>query len=199
MILVLLDTNAYLRLAKRVRPVIGIKFGQKDYVLTVHRTTEDEVHRCPRLRSLFPWFDDQEYAIERMAKQIRLSAHEHTEINAAQSVLRAFVLQDPMRFMVGKRQPPSENDCFLLAIAQVKPAIVVTDDLGMHSLASDFGLIIWHGCELLHKLLSAKTIDRVLVQEIYDALEANGDLPDYWRNVKHTKFSKVFGKLPRPE
>ena len=27
--LVLLDTNAYLRLAKRVRPVVGIKFGQK--------------------------------------------------------------------------------------------------------------------------------------------------------------------------
>jgi len=41
LIFVLLDTNAYLRLAKRVRPAIGIKFGQKDYVLTVHRTTED--------------------------------------------------------------------------------------------------------------------------------------------------------------
>lgn len=199
MILVLLDTNAYLRLAKRVRPAVGIKFGQKDYILTVHRTTEDEVHRCPRLRSLFPWFDDQEYAGERMAKQIRLSAQEHAEINAAQSVLRAFVLQDPMRFMVGKRQPPSENDCFLLAIGQVKSAIVVTDDLGMHSLANDFGLKIWHGWELLHKLLSAQTVDRVLVQEIYGALEANGDLPDYWRDVKHTKFSKIFGKAPGPE
>ena len=41
--LVLLDTNAYLRLAKRVRPVIGIKFGQKGYVLTIHRFVEDEV------------------------------------------------------------------------------------------------------------------------------------------------------------
>ena len=27
--LVLLDTNAYLRLAKRVRPMLGVEFGQK--------------------------------------------------------------------------------------------------------------------------------------------------------------------------
>lgn len=197
MILVLLDTNAYLRLAKRVRPAVGIKFGQKDYVLTIHRTTEDEVRSSPRLRSLFPWFEDQEYAGERMAKQIRLSAEENAQIRAAQSVLRAFVLQNPLRFMVGKRAPPSENDCFLLAIGQVKPAIVVTDDLGMHILANDFGLKIWHGWELLHKLISAKIVDRMLVQEIYAALEANRDLPDSWREVKHTRFSKFFGIPPR--
>jgi hypothetical protein len=35
--LVLLDTNAYFRLAKRVRPAVGIKFGQKDYVITTCR------------------------------------------------------------------------------------------------------------------------------------------------------------------
>lgn len=145
---------------------------------------------------MFPWFDDQEYAGERIAKQIRLSVQEHAQIHAAQSVLRAFVLQDPMRFMVGKRQPPSENDCFLLAVGQVKSAIVVTDDLGMHIVVNDFGLEIWHGWELLLKLLSAQIVDRVLVQEIYTALEANGDLPDYWRDVKHTKFSKIFGKVP---
>jgi hypothetical protein len=47
--LVLLDTNACLRLAKRVRPAVGIKFGQKGYVLTVHKSVEDEVHRSARL------------------------------------------------------------------------------------------------------------------------------------------------------
>lgn len=40
MTLVLLDTNAYLRLAKRVRPLLGKKFGQKDYVLTILRDVE---------------------------------------------------------------------------------------------------------------------------------------------------------------
>ena len=141
MILVLLDTNSYLRLAKRVRPAIGVQFGQLDYVLTVHKITEDEVHRSPRLRLLFPWFDEEEHANERMGKQIRLSAVERAQVDAAQSVLRATVLEDPLKFMVGKRQPPSKSDCFLLAVGQVKPAIVVTDDLGMHDLAKEFGSV----------------------------------------------------------
>ena len=48
--LVLLDTNAYLRLAKRVRPLLGVPFGQKQYVLTVLEDVENGVHRNPRLR-----------------------------------------------------------------------------------------------------------------------------------------------------
>lgn len=68
MTLVLLDTNAYLRFAKRVRPAVGIKFGQKEYVLTIHKSVEDEVHRNPRLRATYPWFDGQEFASERLAK-----------------------------------------------------------------------------------------------------------------------------------
>ncbi len=51
--LVLLDTNAYLRLAKRVRPAVGVVFGHKAYVITVHRSVEDEVHRSARLKSLY--------------------------------------------------------------------------------------------------------------------------------------------------
>jgi hypothetical protein len=43
--LVLLDTNAYLRLAKRVRPLLGVPFGQKQYVVTVLEDVENEVHR----------------------------------------------------------------------------------------------------------------------------------------------------------
>ena len=52
MTLVLLDTNTYLRLAKRIRPLLGVKFGQKDYVLTVLKDVEDEVRRSPKLAPL---------------------------------------------------------------------------------------------------------------------------------------------------
>jgi hypothetical protein len=78
--LVLLDTNTYLRLAKRVRPAVGVAFGQKGYVLTILKAVEDEVHRSPRLRHKYPWFDDDEFAAERMAKQVRLSADERNSI-----------------------------------------------------------------------------------------------------------------------
>ena len=196
MTLVLLDTNAYLRLAKRVRPVVGIKFGQKGYVLTVHRSVEDEVHRSPRLRANYPWFDGAEFARERLAKQIRLTAEEKASIDAARSVLHGWVLAAPDSYTSGGRSPPGPTDCWLLALGQVKSAIVVTDDLGMHALAAEFRIDIWHGYQLLDKLRSAKVVDAALIREIYDALEANGDLPKTWANAKHTVFLKIFG--PRP-
>ncbi len=193
MTLVLLDTNAYLRLAKRVRPAVGVKFGQKGYALTIHKTVEDEVHRSARLKSLYPWFDAEEFASERLAKQIRLTADEKASIQAAQSVLHGWVLADPDNYTSGGRSPPGSTDCLLLALGQVKPAIVVTDDLGMHALAQDFGITVWHGFELLDKLRSAKVLDSSKVREIYDALEANGDLPKSWQHAKHTVFLKIFG------
>lgn len=193
MILVLLDTNAYLRLAKRIRPLLGVEFGQKQYLPTVLKQVEDEVFKSPRLQFLYPWFSDTELNTERMSKQVRLSAAERTQIEAAASVLHAYVLADPLGYTSQGRSPPSPTDCFMLAFGQVRPAIVVTDDLGMHKLADDFDIDIWHGHELLKKMLSAQAISNELVREIFKALENNDDLPRTWQEVKHTAFKKLFG------
>jgi hypothetical protein len=193
--LALLDTNAYLRLAKRIRPLLGKKFGQKDYVLTILKDVEEEVHRSPRLRHHFPWFDIDDLAAERMAQTLRLNADEKAKLTAATSVLHGLVQMEPVRFMTHRRFPPSYTDCRVLAFGQIRPAIVVTDDLGMHELASMVGIDqIWHGHELLKKMLSAQLIDNNLVREIYEALETNGDMPATWREAKHSTFVKVFGK-----
>ncbi len=193
MTLALLDTNAYLRLAKRIRPLLGKPFGQKAYVLTILKQVEDEIHRSPRLKFLYPWFDAAEFSEERLAKQTRLSKDEKAQIEAAASVLRAHVLSNPHEYTTKGRSPPSPTDCFLLAFGQVRPAIVVTDDLGMHKLAQEFEFLVWHGYELLKKMLSAKLIDNDQVRDIYTALENNDDLPHSWREAKHTEFKKVFG------
>lgn len=190
---VLLDTNAYLRLAKRVRPAVGVKFGQKGYVLTIHKSVEDEVLRNPRLKAKYPWFDADEFAFERLSRQIRLSPDEKRSIEVAQSVLHGWVLSDVERYTSGGRSPPGQTDCWLLALGQVKPAIVVTDDLGMHELARDFGIAVWHGYELLDKLRSAKVVDGPLIKQIFEALEANGDLTKSWQEARHTVFVKIFG------
>ena len=68
MTLVLLDTNAYLRLAKRIRPLLGVRFGQKEYVLTVLKDVEDEVRRSPKLRFHHPWFEESALGAERDAR-----------------------------------------------------------------------------------------------------------------------------------
>jgi len=196
LILALLDTNAYLRLAKRIRPLLGIEFGHKKYILTVLKQVEDEVLKNPRLQFLYPWFTDAELGAERMAKQVRLGAAERLQIEAAVSVLRAHVLSDPVGYTTQNRSPPSPTDCFILAFGLVRPAIVVTDDLGMHKLANDFDIEIWHGHDLLKKMLAAKAISSDLIREIFTALENNDDLPRTWRDAKHTEFKKVFGVKP---
>ncbi len=195
MTLVLLDTNAYLRLAKRVRPMLGVKFGQKEYVLTILKITEDEVHKSSRLRHKFPWFDNPELAAERLAKQVRLKKDEKELLGITKGIFRQHVLENAANY----KTPPSPADCYILAFGQIRPAVVVTDDLSMHQLAEEFDRkkLVWHGHELLHKMLSGKHIDKQLVAEIYEALEVNGDLPGSWREVKHTTFKKVFGPAPQ--
>lgn len=136
MTLVLLDTNAYLRLAKRIRPLLGIKFGQKEYELTILKITEEEVYKSSRLRFLYPWFDNQEIAAERLAKQVRLSNEEKQQIQAAQSIFRNHVLENAVNY----KNPPSSADCYILAFGQIHPSIVVTDDLSMLELAKEFEL-----------------------------------------------------------
>lgn len=192
--LVLLDTNAYLRLAKRIRPMLGIEFGQKKYVLTILKDVEDEVHRSGALRFRFPWFDAEDLASERLAKRVRLSAEERVQMDVAQSVLRGWVLADPTVYTTGGRSPPSPTDCRVLAFGQIREAIVVTDDLGMHKLAKDFSIPIWHGYELLKKMLTAKLITNEQVRGIFESLELNGDLTESWRQAKHTTYVKLFGK-----
>jgi len=141
--------------------------------------------RSARLRFLNPWFEEPEFVQERLAKQTRLSAAEKQDLKLVQDLLLGTVQLDIGKYTTG-RSPPGATDCWLLAYGQVKSAIVVTDDLGMHTLAADAGLKVWHGFELLAKLRTAKIVDNDLVREIYDALERNGDMTETWHQAKHT-------------
>jgi predicted nuclease of predicted toxin-antitoxin system len=193
---VLLDTNTYLRLAKRIRPAVGRQFGQVPYVVVVLKAVEEEVHRNPKLQFKNPWFDEPEFAQERMAKQTRLSAAEKQDMKLVQEVLLGTVQLDIDKYTSHGRSPPGATDCWLLAYGQVKGAIVVTDDLGMHTLAAEVGLKVWHGYELLAKLKSAKVVDNDLIRDIYDALERNSDMTETWRAAKHNEFARIFGPIP---
>ena len=194
MTLVLLDTNAYLRLAKRVKPLLGKPFGQKAYVLTILRDVEDEVRRSSRLRHNYPWFEAVDLSDERMAQSVRLTVDEKTTLAATASVLHGIVQMDVDLFTSKGRSPPSLTDCRVLAFGQIRPAIVVTDDLGMHALADMASIAVWHGYQLLKKMLTAKAIQQELVRQIYNALEVNGDLTATWTAAKHTDFVNIFGK-----
>lgn len=93
-----------------------------------------------------------------------------------------------------------DTNAYLRLAKRIRPAVgrefglVVADDLGMHTLAADFGLKVWHGFELLAKLRTAKVVSNDLVREIYDALERNGDMTETWRCAKHSEFARIFGE-----
>lgn len=174
--------------------MLGKKFGHKEYVITILKDVEEEVMASGKLRFKYPWFDDPALAGERMAARMRLSAQEHSTLDSAASVLRGSVLLDVARYTSGGRSPPSETDCRVLAFGQIRDAVIVTDDLGMHALAKDFSIPVWHGYELLAKMRTHDMVSNDLVREIYAALEENGDMTETWATAKYTTFVKVFGK-----
>lgn len=192
--LVLLDTCVYLRLAKRIRPFLGIQFGHKKYVLAILPIVEKEVLKSHKLKFQNPWFEDGVFEGERDSHAIRMNKLERQSMANTKSIFDGHVQQNLNDYLVEGRSPPGHADCELLAFAYIRQGIVVTDDLGIHLLASDFKLPIWHGYELLSKLLAAKVVNGELIREIYHALEANRDITDTWSQAKHTTFKKVFGK-----
>lgn len=192
---ILLDTNAYLRLAKRIRPLLGFKFNPaKDYLLLVVPEIEDEVINRPRLTRLYPWFEDALLASERGAHMPKLTKADKQAIEQSHKFLLSHVARNATSYMKLERSPPGETDCYVLAVAMEKKWSVATDDENMHILGGEFAVPCFYGFDVMHKLHSAGMIDNNKVIEVYEALETNNDLPARWVGAKLKLFKKVFGK-----
>lgn len=61
---ILVDTNAYLRLAKTIRPLLFVPFGDNEYCLYILPELNDELG-TRKLQSKFPWVDDEEFSENR--------------------------------------------------------------------------------------------------------------------------------------
>lgn len=58
---ILLDSNAYFRLAQSIRPLLKQTFGKEKYCLYVIKELQNEYDKNPRLKSAFHWVNDPEY------------------------------------------------------------------------------------------------------------------------------------------
>lgn len=76
---ILLDTNAYLRLSKSVRPLLAEPFGEKQYALFLHKEIQIELNRSSRIKNKFYWLKEKEYVEERK-KIITTTRKEKEEI-----------------------------------------------------------------------------------------------------------------------
>ncbi len=190
---ILLDTNAYLRLAKRIRPLLRVKFNpQKQYQLLVLPEVEREVLLSQRLKWHYPWFMEDDHRNERRSWPVKLSASDKVQIEKDIAFMRQMVGRNAEAYIQGGRSPPGPADLHVLAVALLKGWCVATDDEGMHLLAKDLKIKAFYCFDVLHKMLSAAMVDKAQVIDIYGALEANGDLTVRWKEAKTKLFKKVF-------
>lgn len=177
---ILVDTNAYFRLAQSIRPLLKAEFGEPAYCLYVIKELQDEYNKSPRLRNKFPWVNDPEYA-ENRSHRLQVSRQEKKDIGQAFDFI----------FDHKRTEYPtvSRVDVTVLAHAYVLGLPVVTDDMDMLALAKDFEIITFKTFDLLKLMLECGHIDMVKVREIAEYLLYQNDRPkefkaDYKRLFK---------------
>ena len=61
---ILVDTNAYLRLARTIRPLLFVPFGDNEYCLYILPELNAEL-AGRKLQSKFPWVDEDQFTENR--------------------------------------------------------------------------------------------------------------------------------------
>ena len=180
---ILIDTNAYFRLAQSIRPLLKVEFGEEEYCLYVVKELQLEFDRNPRLRNKFRWVSDPEYS-ENRSHRLQLSRKEKKEISQAFD----FIFDHARTAYPGL----SRVDMTILAHACILGIPVVTDDGDMLALAKDFEIQTFRVLDLLKLMLDCKHIDMQKVREISAYLSYANDKPrEYGRDYK-----KLFGEDP---
>lgn len=187
---ILIDTNAYLRLAKHFSPLLGQKFVTPPEVLQVLSEVDREVSASPRLESKFSWALDAEYAQNRLQNLVKLSGKQPTEIFTAKSVVDGISNQFKMSGEYKRRglTPPSPTDCLVLTYAYVLELQLVADDGGMQFLASQLSIKSMGSHELLKLMLDSNTITIAQIQALARYLNYIEDIPASWKRDGKTLF-----------
>lgn len=179
---ILLDTNAYLRLAQSIHPLLFEPFGEENYTLYVIDDFQKEFERNHRLKEKFYWVNQPEY-IENRKKKIKISKQDKKDIDVAYSI----IWEQNITMGLGA----SRTDVRALAFGNVLNIPVVTDDSEMISLAEEFAIKVLRILDLMKLMYDSEHLSIKELKTIVDYLEYNKDLP--YAGFKR-KFEEVFGK-----
>jgi len=83
---ILLDSNAYLRLANSFHPLLHESFGKQSYVLYVIPEFQKEFDKSPRLKNKFGWVNQPEY-VENRKRRIRITRSEKEQVRLTYSYI----------------------------------------------------------------------------------------------------------------
>lgn len=181
---ILIDSNAYFRLAQSIHPLLSQEFGSQRYCLYIIDGFEDEYFRNPRLRSTFSWVKEEDYVINR-ARKVSRSKAQRNEINFNLEYLKETAKESDLT--------TSPVDIEALAIAMVLSIPVVTDDSDMLKLAEEYGIVTMKTLELMKLMLDEKHIDDSKIDSITAYWEYSKDYPKNF----YADFKAIFGREPK--
>jgi predicted nucleic acid-binding protein len=175
---ILLDSNAYFRLARNIHPLLDKEFGRTArYCLYVTDAFEKEFQRSKRLRGKFHWVNQQEFK-ENRSRYPQISSIQRKEIRETFDHLRNHARTENLG--------TSPVDIQILAMAWVLNIQAVTDDGDMLQLADDFDIPTLTTLELMKLMLDEghiemDTVRRVAANWRYDKDEPRNFSKDYRR------------------
>ena len=164
----LLDTNAYLRLARSIHPLLFFEFDEDRTCLYLIEEFEREFARSRRLCGKFPWVDEPEYRDNRGVR-LQIGRKQRREIKTAIEFIGDQADADTLGV--------SEVDVSVLGHAFVLEIGAVTDDTDMRTLGSTFGIEIMSTLSLLKLMFDAGHIDYAKVRQIAAYWRHERDLP----------------------
>ena len=179
----LLDTNAYLRLARSVHPLLFSEFGEDRTCLYLIDEFEREFARSRRLRSKFPWVDEPEYRDNRDVR-LQIGRKQRREIKTAIDFIGDQADADALGV--------SEVDVSVLGHASILGIGAVTDDTNMRTLGSIYGIEIMSTLSLLKLMLDAGHIDFAKVRQLAGYWRHECDLPAGFAQ----DYRRLFGERP---
>jgi len=177
---VLLDSNAYFRLACSVHPLLQQTFGENPtYSLFILPELDDEYNTSPRLRHKFAWVTETRYRQDRTAKRYALPGHKRPEARQAFTFLDHYADEHGLNL--------SREDLKALAAGFVTGIPVVSDDAAMNQVAQAHDIDWWSTIKLLKVMVNNGRIGLDTVTEIFQYWDYENDLP-----MPKDKIRKVF-------
>lgn len=176
---ILVDTNAYLRLAKTIRPLLFVTFGEKEYCLYIIPELNKEL-KSRKLQSNYPWVNEKEYEDNRKHFP-RLSASQNTSVKQTFDYIWDYVQTD----LPG----PSRVDALYIAYSLELNVPVVTDDQDMTELAKTFDAPVMPTLELLKIMLDCGHVDMKTIAGLVEYWKYFSDMPANF----NTDYKRLFG------
>lgn len=180
---ILVDSNAYFRLAQSIHPLLNVEFGDRRYGLYCLKELQDEYNKSSRLKNAFSWVNDPEY-VKNRSHLLKITREEKLEIRRAYE----FILD----YVRNVHPGVSKVDVLCLAHAEQLRIPVVTDDEEMRIAAGAYDIKTFKTLELLKLMLDCKCIDIKKVKEIASYWIYLNDKPKDF----NVDYKRLFGEAP---